>query len=79
MPAVARRESFYAPRIRETAARLGFIGTDPRHIEAYMRLEHSTLDGLAEWQFNAEVETACACVAVDGTEGAEACARSFGL
>jgi hypothetical protein len=73
------RKSGYADVIRETAARLGYIGTDPRHIEAYMRLEHSTLDGLAKWQFDAEVRMSCECLAICSKEEAEACAQSFGL
>ena len=52
---------------------------DPRHIEAYMRLEHSTLDGLADWQFADEVAIGVACIEQGGVEAAEQCARSFGL
>jgi hypothetical protein len=69
MPAVARYESLYAATIRETAASLGFIGTDPRHVEAFMRIAHSTLDGLSASQFRAEVWTACECVKAAGSFG----------
>ena len=45
--------STYQERIRETLARNGFIGVDPRHIEAYMRVECPTLDGLSGKRFDA--------------------------
>lgn len=54
-------------------------GYDPRHIEAYMRLEHSTLDGLSRTQFAHEVRIGMDCVDEDGVENAERCAKSFGL
>lgn len=69
----------YQQMIRETLAKQGRIGTDPRHIEAFMRLEHSTLDGLARWQFDAEVALAVDCIDAGGMANAEACALSFGL
>ncbi len=52
---------------------------DPRHVEAYMRLEHSTLDHLADWQFADEVKLCCECIDVGGLDEAEQCAQSFGL
>ena len=70
----------YADFIRETLAKQGHIGQyDPRHIEAYMRLEHSTLDGLSKQQFDAEVAMAVQCVDAGGTQEADALAESFGL
>lgn len=69
----------YTQIIRETVARLGAVSTDPRHVEAYMRLEHSTLDGLSARQFTREVGIALACITEGGTESAEACAQSYGL
>jgi len=76
----AARKSPYADSIRETLAKQGLIGRyDPRHIEAYMRLEHSTLDGLAAWQFDQEVATAAACIDAGGTNEAEALAESYGF
>lgn len=71
--------SLYANTIREELARQGKIGTDPRHIEAYMRLEHPTLDGLAREQFAQEVSVGIACVEEGGIAAAESCAQSFGL
>lgn len=64
----------YAQRIRAAAPAF-----DPRHIEAYMRLEHSTLDGLSREQFAAEIVMAAMCIAEGGTDAAERLARSFGM
>jgi hypothetical protein len=52
---------------------------DPRHIEAFMRSEHSTLDGLSPSRFRSEVRMAAACIDEGGVELAEKIARSFGL
>lgn len=52
---------------------------EARHIEAYMRVEHSTLDKLSPTAFRAEVRLACACVDEGGLELAERIALSFGL
>lgn len=72
--------SLYRERIRMDLAAQGLVGQfDPRHVEAYMRLEHSTLDGLAEWQFWNEVTTAIECIKFGGAAEAEALAQSFGL
>lgn len=54
-------------------------GTDPRHIEAYMRLSHPTLDGLSADEFRYEAEIACICVSVAGPTVAEHLALSTGL
>ena len=72
-------KSPYYDIIREQIAKQGAIGTDPRHVEAYMRLGHSTLDGLSASQFRNEVEGCIGCVHADGIENAERCAQSFGL
>lgn len=71
--------SYYQNAVREELARQGRIGLDPRHIEAYMRLEHPTLDGLSRAQFSDEVSIGIACVDADGEDNAERCAQSFGL
>jgi hypothetical protein len=54
-------------------------GLDPRQVEAWMRLEHSTLDGLAPERFTSEVRVALACIAEAGSDESEALAASFGL
>jgi hypothetical protein len=79
MPATARRESPYAHAIRPLLERFGHVAMDPRHVEAFMRLEHSTLDGLAAWQFAEEVRTAAECVAFSTLGDAEELAQSFGF
>lgn len=65
--------------IREEIARQGHIGVDPRHVEAYMRLEHGCLDGLSKRQFQDEVRICIACVLQGGSDQAEMNAKSFGL
>ncbi|MDD4972512.1 MAG: hypothetical protein PHT07_24030 [Paludibacter sp.] len=72
-------KSLYFDAIRLEITRQGKVGIDPRHVEAYMRLEHSTLDGLTAKQFNEEVKICIACVEADGITNAESCAKSFGL
>ncbi len=54
-------------------------GYDPRHVEAFMRSEHSTLDGLSPSRFRAEVKIACACIDEGGNILAERIAKSFGF
>lgn len=64
----------YTERIRELAP-----DHDPRHIEAYIRVEHGTLDRLSPSAFRLEVLVAIECVAEGGLEMAERVAQSFGL
>ena len=66
--------TFYQRRIAERTH-----DVDPRHIEAWMRLEHSTLDGLSAAEFAREVDEAAALVRAAGTTESEALAASFGL
>ncbi len=69
----------YQQTIREMAALLGCIGINPRHVEAWMRVEHSTLDWMDRERFRTEVERAIACIDHAGTEKSESLAQSFGL
>ncbi len=69
----------YQQTIRECAARLGRIGANPRHVEAWMRVEHPTLDALDRRQFESEVGIAITLIDHAGLEQSEALARSFGL
>jgi hypothetical protein len=71
--------SAYQDTIRECAARVGRTRIDPRHVEAWMLVEHPTLDGLSPRQFDAEVAAAIACIDEAGVEQSEALAGSFGL
>jgi hypothetical protein len=70
---------FYSDWIREILASNGYLGVDPRHVEAYMRVEHSTLDGLSVQAFVKEVQVGIECVRAGGAGAAEDLAESFGL
>jgi hypothetical protein len=52
---------------------------DPRHVEAWMRLEHPTLDGLSCHGFTESMYAALASAIDAGPEDSEALAASFGL
>lgn len=65
--------------IAETAARHGRLDAEPRHVEAWMRLEHGTLDALSRQQFDAEVLTCIQCCDAATREQSEHLAQSFGL
>ena len=69
----------YQEMIREKIALQGKIGADPRHVEAYMRLGHPTLDGLSPEQFNMEVAIGLECIGSDGLNNAESLAVSYGF
>lgn len=69
----------YDQTIKEEAIKQGYIGVGPRHLEAWMRLEHSTLDGLTKTQFSREVHTGIVCVQQAGIEASENLAKSFGM
>lgn len=69
---------YYQKVISEILEELGLTGYDPRHIEAYMRLEHGTLNRLSRGQFRREVKICAECVDEDA-DGAESLAKSFGL
>lgn len=72
--------SAYRDLIREVMARAGRVGAaDPRHVEAWMRLEHGCLDGLSPAQFHHEVHTALECIAASAASENEDLAASFGL
>jgi hypothetical protein len=70
----------YQQSIREIQAHAGRIGTaDPRHVEAWMRVEHPTLDALSHEQFVAEVGVALHCIATASAADSESLAQSYGL
>ena len=71
-------KSPYFDTIRTEIARQGYIGVDPRHVEAFMRVEHPTLDGLSKTQFAAEVNVGIQCAREDAAN-AERVAQSFGF
>lgn len=67
----------YRRRIAETLDNLGRRGYDPRHVEAWMRLECNTLDWLSRERFEREVAIACDCIDAD-PKGSESLAVSYG-
>jgi hypothetical protein len=70
----------YYDRIAEILTRRGLIGRyDPRHIEAYIRCEYSTLDHLSKEKFYQEVTIGIQCIQEGGIDAAERAAQSFGL
>ena len=71
--------SLYTQIIREELARQGAIGTDPRHVEGFMRIEYGTLDHLSNADFRRETKEALECIREGGIEPAENLAQSFGL
>jgi hypothetical protein len=72
--------SHYQQRIREDLARLGLVGRhEPAVIEAWMRLEHSTLDHLSSTAFRAEVATASQCADASTSAENAALVASYGL
>lgn len=70
--------SLYADSIQEILDEMG-READPRHIEAYIRLEHSTMDHLSAQRLRLETQVALGCIDLEGTEIAESLAKSYGL
>ena len=70
----------YQARIREALARLGRVDLLSRahEVEAWMRSEHSTLDGLSAQRFAAEVRVSAECVDVSGPIVSASVAASYG-
>jgi hypothetical protein len=70
----------YQQMIREAMARTGSISkADPRHVEAWMREDHYTLDALSPSQFTAAVVRALECVSEAGRDMSEQLACAVGL
>ena len=68
----------YRETIRQDLARLGHVGMDPRAVEAWMRLEHSTLDGLDKRRWLSEIKVAVQCIKAAPEQSARLI-RSMGL
>lgn len=64
--------SYYKESIRTEIARQGHIGVDPRHVEGYMRLGHSTLDGLS-WKMRLTTVAALLFLLSCGTSEHDTC------
>ena len=72
--------SIYQKSIKEDLEKMGLgKNYDPRHIEAYILIEHDTLNGLSSAMFKREIDIAIDCINVGGVEHAERLAQSFGL
>jgi hypothetical protein len=52
---------------------------NPAHVEAWMRLEHDTLDCLSPRKFRSEVRVACQCIEQSTQEQTLELVRSMGL
>jgi len=66
--------------IRNILAKQGYIGKyDPRHILAFMYVEHSTLDSMSIEQLKCEIKIAIDCINYSDIETAESLAKSYGL
>lgn len=71
--------SAYTALIRDEVAALGHVGANVRHVEAWMRLVHPTLDGLSKAEFRTDVAMAIQCIDTAGSQASEALAKCFGL
>jgi hypothetical protein len=76
---VPNKKTFYQEIITDILEKHGVRGVDPRHVEAWMRVEHPTLDALVNWQWEKEVALSVACIKEAGIEDSEALAQSYGL
>ena len=70
----------YQQAIRERLASSGYVGQyDPRHVEAWMRIEHGTLDHLSLSAFNSEITLCRSLIDEAGFDDSESLALSYGL
>jgi hypothetical protein len=73
-----KKRSFYGELIHKNLVTMKRTELDPRHVEAFMRVEHSTLDGLGD--FPAAVRKAVKEYDTDnGVNIGEQLAQSYGL
>lgn len=71
--------SRYQTKIAAICAAKGLDGIEARIIEAWMRDEHGTLDGLSPAQFGAAVTSARLTAIAAGDAINEELARSYGM
>ena len=72
--------SAYQQLIRKDLAALGLVGRyEPADVEAWMRVEHPTLDHLSPAQFRSEVQVAADCIAFAPTSHTRSLRASYGL
>ena len=74
-----KRRAPYENVIIKTLAAISITGFDPRHIEAWMRLEYGTLDHISGNRWNSEVKMAIDCIREAGIDRSESLAHSYGL
>lgn len=79
MSEVTPRRAPYHNVIIKQLEKLGRTDIDPRHIEAFMRVQYRSLDALSDRDFFNEAKICIACVDQVGKEEAEKTARSEGL
>jgi len=71
--------SGYQRLIETELKKLNRSDVDPRHVEAYMRVENRTLDNLSPSQFRQEVKKSVEAVDEGGVAMAERVTKSYGL
>lgn len=69
----------YLNMIRETLARIGRIGEEPRYVLGWMLSDHGTLDGLCVAGFTSAVRDALDTMAAAGPRASESVAKSYGI
>lgn len=79
MSTTAAPRSHYQRTIAEILAVSGHLGMDPRHVEAFMRIEYGTLDHLSRERFAALARDCAQDVLAAGPDESETFAVSMGL
>lgn len=69
----------YQETIKRRLLTLRRTEVDPRHVEAWMRVAHPTLDGLSSVQFDYEVLIAVGCLDAWPPKDNDRLAETFGL
>ena len=64
---------------RSIIARVTPPDYDPRHVEAYIRTAHPTLDHMSYHEFCDDIRLTLIYIKTEGADAAEELARSFGL
>jgi len=75
---MSKRSSYYDVIARQLK-KLGRTDIDPRHIEAYMKIQYRTLDHFSDDDFFNETKICMVCVLIEGNEKAELLAQSMGI
>jgi len=71
--------NFWTKAVKQILDKHYFIGIDPRHVEAYMSLDHSTFGHLSAKQLESLALDCVKDVQASGKKAAEQLAQSFGL